>query len=525
MATYFLNCSSNIENFNLCIQHNVAGFPNNGYNKGDLAYLIVKENKRWKLGGRGVLLETTEEKPWQDSDTYKSAFKVNWELCDKPDITKGLRKIYSPNFGLAIQGKKDLETFQSKGEEVKSYLNGFFLDTYKVPPISNKKVIAESIMFTVKKVISDLTSSGLKIPDKLITRFVGSLLTKPFVILTGLSGSGKTKLAQAFSMWICEHENQYCIVPVGADWTNREPLLGFPNALESGKYVKPDNRVLDLIIDASANNNKPYFLILDEMNLSHVERYFADFLSVMESHKKISLHTGTENWGDVPSGINLPSNLFIVGTVNIDETTYMFSPKVLDRASVIEFRVTADEMKNYLDNKKPLSLKSLEAAGAEMANGFVAIANDKTIEPENGTELNNALISFFSELKRTGAEFGYRSASEILRFAGVINKIEGANWTLPQIIDAAIMQKLLPKLHGSRKKLSSVLITLSKLCIKNAIAEFKDKDEAFLETYFSTEKEITVDNATKIIYPLSFEKLVRMYHNLISNGFTSYAEA
>jgi 5-methylcytosine-specific restriction protein B len=127
------------------------------------------------------------------------------------------------------------------------------------------------------------------IDEKLALRFIASLLTKPFVILTGLSGSGKSKLAQAFSMWLCESDSQYCMIPVGADWTNREPLLGFPNALEAGKYVKPDNRVLDLIIAAQENSAKPYFLILDEMNLSHVERYFADFLSVMESNNNIFL--------------------------------------------------------------------------------------------------------------------------------------------------------------------------------------------------------------------------------------------
>ena len=102
-------------------------------------------------------------------------------------------------------------------------------------------------------------------------------------------------------MWICEVENQHCMVPVGADWTNREPLLGFPNALKEKDYVKPDNRVLDFIIDANKNPDKPYFLILDEMNLSHVERYFTDFLSVMESKNKIALHSGDIVWNEVPA--------------------------------------------------------------------------------------------------------------------------------------------------------------------------------------------------------------------------------
>jgi 5-methylcytosine-specific restriction enzyme B len=362
-----------------------------------------------------------------------------------------------------------------------------------------------------------LYKSGLQFNDKLITRLAAALLTKPFVILTGLSGSGKTKLAQAFAMWICENNNQYCIVPVGADWTNREPLLGFPNALQEKEYVKPDNRVLDLIIDANNNPDKPYFLILDEMNLSHVERYFADFLSVMESKSKISLHSGIEKWNGVPAEIGFPKNLFTIGTVNIDETTYMFSPKVLDRANVIEFRVTAEEMGSYLKSNFTIDLANLEGHGTNMAGNFVQIAKDNSLAAKETKELNSTLMSFFSELKKTGAEFGYRSASEILRFAAVVNKIE-STWSMSEIIDAAIMQKLLPKVHGSRRKLSPVLETLGALCLYNKIKE-GEKIENYL--YPKTEKDIS----DLIKYPLSFEKISRMYRNLLDNGFTSYAEA
>lgn len=80
---------------------------------------------------------------------------------------------------------------------------------------------------------SDLQNSNLKFNNKLVKRFISSLITKPFLILTGLAGSGKTKLAQSFIQWICESEDQFKIVPVGADWINREPLLGYPNGLKS----------------------------------------------------------------------------------------------------------------------------------------------------------------------------------------------------------------------------------------------------------------------------------------------------
>jgi 5-methylcytosine-specific restriction protein B len=364
-------------------------------------------------------------------------------------------------------------------------------------------------------------SSGLYFNNILCLRFISALLTKPFVILTGLSGSGKTKLAQAFSMWICDKEEdimgkQYCIVPVGADWTNREHLLGFPNALEINSYVKPDNGVLDLIIDANKNKEKPYFLILDEMNLSHVERYFADFLSVMESKTEIALHSGKDEWNGVPAKIGFPSNLFIIGTVNIDETTYMFSPKVLDRANVIEFRVTIEEMAKYLTDFSEVNLNNLKGMGKDMANNFLQLALEKhKIENEKAkNHITESLNNFFIELKKCGAEFGYRSAFEIIRFAGVAKKL-AANWNEDDIIDAAIMQKLLPKVHGSRRKLEPVLKKLGTLCLQN-----DEKMEDYISKY-----EIDYTERSKIKYPVSLEKILRMYQNLINNGFTSYAEA
>ncbi len=371
---------------------------------------------------------------------------------------------------------------------------------------SNSNVISDFIY--------DVCSSGLNYKNQLIYRFIASLLTKPFVILTGLSGSGKTKLAQAFVQWICQDESQYRIIPVGADWTNREPLLGYPNALKPEEYVKPDSGVLDLIIQASNQPELPHFLILDEMNLSHVERYFADFLSVMESKEEIPLYAEGTVQNGVPAKLKVPSNLFIIGTVNIDETTNMFSPKVLDRANTIEFRVTQDEMKNFLGNIRDINMDALTGKGAGMAKSFLEMAASREFATADIAEINAALVQFFGELKKTGAEFGYRSATEILRLIHQLTALDNT-LTTNQKIDIAIMQKLLPKLHGSRRKLCPVLETLGSFCIRGNVSIIKD---VFDKTDFDY-------NGAFVLYPLSLEKIARMYRGAIDNGFASFAEA
>lgn len=384
-----------------------------------------------------------------------------------------------------------------------------FIYEYENKNMNNQK-------FDLNVFLSHLNFSGLLFQKKLITRFISSLLTKPFVILSGLSGSGKTKLAQAFAQWICQDDSQYCIVPVGADWTNREPLLGYPNALKPDDYIKPDNGVLDVIIQANKHPELPYFLILDEMNLSHVERYFADFLSVMESKGEISLFAeGTVNNG-VSAKLVLPSNLFIIGTVNIDETTYMFSPKVLDRANAIEFRVTKNEIETFFAHQKEVNMDMLKAQGASMAQSFVKMAERKEFAEQDLAKTQKTLVSFFEQLKKTGAEFGYRSASEIIRLINQLTVID-AGLQPDEKLDIAIMQKLLPKLHGSRRKLCPVLITLGGFCVDKA------KIENIEKSVFSTEDfDFETDG---VIFPISLEKITRMYRGAIENGFASYAEA
>ena len=368
--------------------------------------------------------------------------------------------------------------------------------------------------------------AGLMFSETIIARFVASLCTKPFVICSGLSGSGKTKLAQAFAKWITTDASQYLIVPVGADWTNREPLLGYPNALNKDEYVSPENGVLDLMIRAKSEYDiyladetkipKPYFLILDEMNLSHVERYFTDFLSTMESGDKIPLHK-IKKLSTIPNSIKLPKNLFIIGTVNIDETTYMFSPKVLDRANTIEFRLTEDDLADFIKSDVKLDMNLLESQGANMSVGFMAMALKETEKNLKSVEVDLKL--FFSELKKSGAEFGYRTASEIGRLMYILKELGESG---DNLLDIAIMQKLLPKLHGSRNKLTKVLPILGGFCLTDNSRIKEDYLDKFTSNSLT---EIQLNSDVNIKYKISFEKICRMYKNAVENGFASYAEA
>ena len=389
--------------------------------------------------------------------------------------------------------------------------------------LNNIQEVIPQIAFDIDSFQTKSEKAGLIFSPQLIQRFVASLFTKPFVICSGLSGSGKTKLAQAFAQWICESNEQYKIVPVGADWTNREPLLGYPNALNKEEYVRPENGVLDLMIRAKQNIDnideatKPFFLILDEMNLSHVERYFADFLSTMESGDKIPLHKIENQSQSIPSSVILPKNLFIIGTVNIDETTYMFSPKVLDRANTIEFRLTEEDLEKFIASDVKLDMDLLKAQGANMSESFMEMALQETDKNLKTSEADLKL--FFSELKKSGAEFGYRTASEIGRLMYMLKELGESG---DNLLDIAIMQKLLPKLHGSRNKLTKVLPILGGFCLTD---NSKIK-ENYLDKFVSNSlSEVELKTDTNIKYKISFEKICRMYKNAVENGFASYAEA
>ncbi|MBQ0004135.1 MAG: hypothetical protein KBT21_11435 [Treponema sp.] len=318
-----------------------------------------------------------------------------------------------------------------------------------------------------------------KFTFKFSIRYTTSLLSKPFVILAGNSGTGKTKIAKDLATWLGKKDENTgniankLIVPVGSDWTDNTKILGFYNPL---KKTYESTKILDFILLARDNPEIPFFLILDEMNLSHVERYFSDFLSAMESHEKIILYSKDEDCdSDIPDSIDLPENLFVTGTVNIDETTYMFSPKVLDRANVIEFiPEQRDVLANFAAETQPIEIEPVNDGSAE---GFLALAKtvrEKKDLPPNSDICKTILEGISNILDGSGFEFAFRTAKEIRLYINAAyalaqneGKVSEVNYV--NLMDEQLLQKILPKIHGNRKQIGSLLEKLETFCIEKSL--------------------------------------------------------
>lgn len=363
------------------------------------------------------------------------------------------------------EGNGDEKYLQALAEVV----NNYYSDLIEV-----KKEEGEYYLYMYKShfSISDL-------PDIFQTdfsrRYITSLLAKPFVILTGNSGTGKTGISKQFSEYMekVTHDGKrnWLIVPVGADWTDNSKILGFYNPLADnakGKYEK--TVIVDLIERANSNRNIPYFLILDEMNLSHVERYFSDFLSHMEIQDSAFELDGYEG------KLEFPNNLFVIGTVNIDETTYMFSPKVLDRANVVEFKPDKEDVlalftqPAYIEKVKPANDGSAEAflrLAMEIRGGKCELETSSCAEgKEVMAEVQSIFGKVYEAVEKNGFGFAYRTVKEIRQYISAAYEIaeKKSKFELYRAIDEQLLQKVLPKIHGNRKEISQLLDDLENIC-------------------------------------------------------------
>lgn len=312
----------------------------------------------------------------------------------------------------------------------------------EVPMNNEEQILISTINDSIKK-------TGITFSLHQITNYYLSLKTKPFVILTGISGTGKTKITELFAKAVCEDfEKQYLLLPVRPDWNDDRNLIGYYNPLTKQYQTTP---FLDFIMKAVQDSENPYFVCLDEMNLARVEYYFSTFLSAMESGSKEIKLPGFN--GDMGYKTSIPSNLFFTGTVNMDETTYRFSPKVLDRANTIEFneiklltpRVTEDTSAINSELIEPFKTHFLKDEVRK--NG--TSSEYKEWETKNWDEQVGFLNSINEGLEEYNLHFGYRIRDEVLRYMYFAEIMNSDDFTLNKARDFQIKQKILPRIKGT----------------------------------------------------------------------------
>lgn len=367
-----------------------------------------------------------------------------------------------------------------------------------------------SIKESMELIKEYIASKGFSYDGELIENFYLSLKSKPFVILAGTSGTGKTRLVRLFAEAIGAN---YKLVSVRPDWSDSSDLFGHVNL--KGEFVP--GAIIDYIHEAAKpeNINIPYFLCLDEMNLARVEYYLSDFLSIIETrHREDGRVVTDEIILDKAVSVTygkviLPENLYVIGTVNMDETTFPFSKKVLDRANTIEF--------SYVDLVPDFS-ESLEEAEAQNCKNDFLKTDYITLMSDTATEDRQFVSDICFELQEINeilqcaqAHVGYRVRDEIIFYMLNNKKAELLDTNLA--FDNEIMQKILPRIQGSSASIKDMLCELFKKCAGDYTGLSQASVSEQMQVYVETKD---------CKYKKSAEKICYMMRRFEEDGFTSY---
>ena len=354
----------------------------------------------------------------------------------------------------------------------------------------------------INKVENYIKNQGYNYTYNQLSNLYLSLKTKPFTILAGISGTGKSKIIRLLADSI---NADYTLISVRPDWNDATEILGYKNL--DDKFIK--GQLTKTILKAKENKNKIYFICLDEMNLARVEYYLSDYLSIIESRKKVGQDIITDNIVEYQENnenisLHIPDNLYLIGTVNMDDTTFQFSRKVLDRANTIEFSDVDLDNLFFETNKEVESLN--------VSNDFLKTTYLKTMDIEEeyreyAKEVNKKIIEINEILKKSQKQFAYRVRDEIL-FYLVENK-KANLLDEDTAFDYQIMQKILPAINGSEQSVYQVLIDLLNFILETNDIETVEEAENHLET-------------TTVKYENSAKKIIYMLKGYQNDGYVSY---
>ena len=374
--------------------------------------------------------------------------------------------------------------------------------------------------------------------------YITAIKSKPFLLLAGISGTGKSRIVRELARACWEEGSKeykdpkpknFEMVQVKPNWHDSSELIGYVSRV-SGSPVFVAGDFLKFVAKAWENPEVPYFLCLDEMNLAPVEQYFAEYLSVVESRKADEngvittdpiLKKCEEQWyfdltaqltrdDEVRArfnkdGISIPQNLIVVGTVNMDETTFSFSRKVLDRAMTIEMNEV--DLYGGLDDWH-------EKIGKLEAGNLIGTAVEGVDVYRENREVCDTALKYLQavnlELEGTPFKVAYRTRNEFLLY--VVNNLpynkdkEGNEIPQQEVIARALDEitsmKILSRIEGDSDKIGNLLEELGKT-VSEQLKDISGKD-------YSEKK-----NDGEKVYSVSLAKLKEMEGRLKS-GYTSF---
>lgn len=407
---------------------------------------------------------------------------------------------------------------------------------------------------------------------------ISAIKVKPFLLLVGISGTGKSQKVQELAFMTCPKKlrnedsttpGNYCLIEVKPNWHDSSELLGYYSAL-SGKYELRD--FIRYAYKAIQNPNTPFFLCLDEMNLAPVEQYFAEYLSVLETRKRVGedietqplltkeifsncelqKYTATDGDGVITkdgkgfnmtelysesdrniikylkdNGLHLPSNLFVIGTVNMDDTTHQFSRKVIDRAFTIEMNggkmanMFSDESRFLLEYREnPIALGSFKS---EFVRANEVLEDDRFMKYANTIKEQVPLLLGDSDgkanedtingiLNKTPFRVSYRVQNELVLYLSVLIENAGFPEDITSLIHEAtlaiLLEKVLPRVQGEQKQLET----------KNGGNVLKDM-KTFVENHFKpiTEDKDEISRYSKVLCKL--DEMDKKLDNYYTNFF------
>ncbi len=407
----------------------------------------------------------------------------------------------------------------ASSDEARGQLSGTSdIDKFEYGYSSTLKIMAQMILNGVSN-IQRIFEQHTPVPDSIPDTFrplLTAIRTKPFILLAGISGTGKSRIVRelARACWDSNSEDykahkpkNFEMIQVKPNWHDSTELIGYVSRA-SGTPIFVAGDFLKFVVKAWEDSETPYFLCLDEMNLAPVEQYFAEYLSVIESRKFNEeeivtdplLKKDAQEWyhtlvcslttdGELQQqfledGITIPQNLIVIGTVNMDETTFSFSRKVLDRAMTIEM--------NKVDLRGGLTERH-ETIGKINFNTVVGKAVEGVDVYANNQGVCNTVIEYLQsindKLNNTPFKIAYRTRNEFLLY--VVNNLPYSkdeddndldqNYVIARALDEITSMKILSRIEGDEEKTQTVIQNLKK-AVENGL-------KAVCDSYFDTIEE------------------------------------